>query len=141
VDGFTEHLSKPIRKAELLAALARHCALPASPPEDDDASLVRAIRARAPKYLASRMSDLALIPNALAEQDFNRIRIIGHNMTGSGSSFGFPAISMVGQRLEQAASAHDEVGVRAVYVEAQRTVELALNKLTADPVSQASQAS
>jgi HPt (histidine-containing phosphotransfer) domain-containing protein len=44
------------------------------------------------------------IAAALARGDFDTIRSIGHNMKGTGGSFGLPQISRLGADLEQAAN-------------------------------------
>ena len=45
--------------------------------------------------------------------DFDAIRIIGHNMKGSGSGYGLDAITDIGDRLEQTAiqGAWDEIRI------------------------------
>ncbi len=140
--GFTEFLSKPIRKAELLAAMAKHCSSERSQAmqtqvAQDQAALSNAIQARVPKYLAGRVADLQKILTALAAQDFDEIKFIGHNMKGSGSSFGFPEITAAGQALENAAGQRDNSGVRLAYEEAQRALENAFRQSTVSQTANA----
>jgi len=125
-NGFTEFLSKPIRKAALLAAMAKQCAQEKSPPLSDETALRRAIQTRVPRYLASRAADLQEIQTALAADDFDKICRIGHNMKGSGSSFGFPAISAAGHAIEEAANLRDRDRIHLAYIDAKQALETAL---------------
>ena len=61
----------------------------------------------ASQYLVNRLREIDKIGSALARGDFDTIRIIGHNMQGSGGSFGFDYVSVVGGDLERAASVAD----------------------------------
>jgi HPt (histidine-containing phosphotransfer) domain-containing protein len=62
-------------------------------------------------YLASRARDLERIGAAMERGDFATIRRIGHNMQGSGGSFGFDELSAVGGELARAASAASRAGI------------------------------
>jgi len=63
------------------------------------------IRDILPMFIASRWQDVASLQDAMAHEDPSLVCKIGHQLKGSGSSFGFPMISTIGKRLEQAASA------------------------------------
>ncbi|MFK8051694.1 MAG: hypothetical protein AB8F65_01880 [Woeseiaceae bacterium] len=54
-------------------------------------------------YLGRRVSDVHLMKEALADCDFERIRVTGHNMFGSGEAYGLKPISDFGRAIEQAA--------------------------------------
>jgi hypothetical protein len=56
-----------------------------------------------PDYLDSKRKDAALIHDFIRKEDFESIRIIGHNMKGTGGGYGFEAISVMGTELESAA--------------------------------------
>ena len=56
-----------------------------------------------PICLQSRRDDVEPLSKALEEGDFETIRLLGHNMKGSGGGYGFDAITDIGQSLEQAA--------------------------------------
>jgi hypothetical protein len=47
------------------------------------------VRALIPDYLKGRTQDIQQLAEALENSDFERIRVIGHNLKGSGSSYGF----------------------------------------------------
>jgi len=56
-----------------------------------------------PVFLDHRWQDVASLQDALAHEDSSLIRTIAHNLKGAGRSFGFDAVSLIGERLEKAA--------------------------------------
>jgi CheY-like chemotaxis protein len=60
------------------------------------------------KFLERRLLELDTLQTALAASDHQEIRRIGHNLKGVGTSFGFPELSELGARLENAARVGDE---------------------------------
>lgn len=56
-----------------------------------------------PLFLDHRWQDVASLQDALAHEDSSLVRAIAHNLKGAGRSFGFNAVSRIGERLEQAA--------------------------------------
>ena len=105
--GCTAHLTKPIRKEDLLRAI-RECA------GAEGTSGTDSLAAILPGYLARRRADVAAIGAALETGDFAAIRTIGHNMKGSGAGYGLEEISAIGARLEEAADAADSERAAAV---------------------------
>lgn len=71
-----------------------------------------------PVFLANRQKDLQTIRQALAEQDYSTIRMLGHRMKGDGGGYGFNRITDIGGMLELAASRRDQPAVE------QHTAEL-----------------
>ncbi|ANA40652.1 Hpt domain-containing protein [Geobacter anodireducens] len=57
-----------------------------------------------PVFIAHRWQDVASLQDALAHEDSSLIRKIAHNLKGAGSSFGFDAVSAIGERMERAAT-------------------------------------
>jgi len=109
--GCTAHLTKPIRKATLLAAIEEHTM-----------GLVRVVASLAqlvPGFLEGRRRDIDAIAAALERSDYNNVRILGHNMKGSGAGYGFNRITEIGASLEQAAGRRVPEEIRA------RSAELA----------------
>jgi len=112
--GFTMHLAKPIRKATLIEAIARHAQAgtqvatgPApSVMIDEDLSAIL------PRYLSNIRRNPAAAAAALARGDFDTIRSLGHNMKGTGTSFGLPQITQLGGELELAAKNQDSDAIR-----------------------------
>jgi len=66
-----------------------------------------------PEYLEKRLRDCAEIEDLLASGGMEHIQIMGHRMKGSGGSFGFDEISVIGEDLESAAQDTDAEGVRS----------------------------
>jgi HPt (histidine-containing phosphotransfer) domain-containing protein len=64
-----------------------------------------------PEFLDNRKRDCLLINSLLAELSFSEIRTLGHRMKGAGGSFGFDAISEIGEVIEEAALAADAVTI------------------------------
>ena len=105
--GCTTHLTKPIQKAPLLRAIEEHTT-----------GVVRVdagLAALVPGFLENRRTDLAAIASALAREDYENVRVLGHNMKGSGAGYGFKRITELGASLEQAAGrcASEEIRARA----------------------------
>ena len=93
--GCTVHLTKPIRKATLIGAIEEHTL-----------GLVRvgsSLAGLIPGYLEGRRRDVATIAAALEGSDYDNVRVLGHNMKGSGAGYGFSRITQIGANLEQAA--------------------------------------
>jgi signal transduction histidine kinase/ActR/RegA family two-component response regulator len=104
--GCTEHLTKPIRKATLLAAISRHMGLKIriTPPEGIG-DLVQG-------YLVSVRSDLDKMLAGIAAQDCKVAARLGHQMKGTGQGYGFKEITRYGAAIESAAIAGDEEQIR-----------------------------
>ena len=121
--GCDGHLSKPVSRRALLEALEHHLAVqPAAPTEPPppqrapDAETVplapvlaeepheeEGIEALAEGYLARRTADVTSLRALLDKGDLSTIERRGHNMKGSGATYGFPEISRIGERIEAAA--------------------------------------
>lgn len=119
--GCTGFLTKPITKSQLFEALQRYEVPPSEAPaqaEDSGLSLdlaariSREIQRQRPQFLAYRRQDVEFIRQAVAAQDYDAIRTIGHRMKGLSGSYGFPEIGAVGQRLEQAARSGDLAAIQ-----------------------------
>ena len=65
-----------------------------------------------PTFLANRQKDLLTLRTALAEKDFETIRMLGHRMRGDGGGYGFNAISAIGEVMEMAAARRDEPAIQ-----------------------------
>ncbi len=74
------------------------------------------------KYLDNRKDDIARLTRALADADFDTIKITGHNLYGSGATYGLDDISNFGASIESAAIARDSgqierlIGEMTVYL-------------------------
>jgi HPt (histidine-containing phosphotransfer) domain-containing protein len=65
-----------------------------------------------PGFLENRHKDIKTMGEALAQGDFDAIRLLGHSMKGAGGSYGFDAITDIGKSLEQAAKDKDAEGIQ-----------------------------
>lgn len=65
-------------------------------------------KALIPIFLASRQDDIAALRAALAENDYEKLRKIGHALRGVGSSYGFDFISEIGSNIKRAALDEDD---------------------------------
>jgi signal transduction histidine kinase/DNA-binding NarL/FixJ family response regulator len=110
--GFNAHLTKPIAKLTLMDAIQRyalpcdrpnHAALPAAAP----IAIEPSVAAMAPRYLKNVEKSLQELHVAETAGDCATIQRIGHNLHGTGGSFGFPRITEFGAAMEQAAKDRD----------------------------------
>jgi PAS domain S-box-containing protein len=133
--GCTSHLSKPISKAgllraveELLASAAASAPAPAPPPVTANetpapapqvvqvavpalVAVPEGLEALAPRYLSARRKELPEIVALLAASDFEQICSRGHNMKGTGRSYGFPDLTEIGASLERSAKHRDKEAI------------------------------
>lgn len=61
-----------------------------------------------PGFLDNRRADVGAIRRALADGDFEKVRILGHSMKGAGGGYGFDGISEIGAALEAAGTDCDD---------------------------------
>lgn len=84
-----------------------------TPPEDKIVVYVDAgLEDLIPGYLDNRQRDIQVLQDALAQGDYETIRIVGHGMKGSGGGYGFDTITEIGDALEQAARARESDAIR-----------------------------
>jgi PAS domain S-box-containing protein len=105
--GCTGHLTKPIRKATLLEAIARHVdqKIRITPPQG--------IEALVPNYLANVRRDILSILATGTSKDWTVAQRLGHQLKGSGEGYGFAEITRTGAAIEQAAAAANEDEIRS----------------------------
>jgi two-component system sensor histidine kinase/response regulator len=125
--GMDDYVSKPIRAAELFAAmeaaLGSAARRPASPPAvsaegvlDFKAALehvggdTRLLRELASVFLAESAQMTGAIRDALAAQDPQRLRRTAHTLKGAAGTFGAHAAFAAAARLEQCGAAGDLAG-------------------------------
>jgi HPt (histidine-containing phosphotransfer) domain-containing protein len=66
-----------------------------------------------PQYFALCRRDLDKLRDAFLQRQFVQVRMLGHNLKGSGGAYGFPELSEIGAAIEAAGKAGDETAVRA----------------------------
>ncbi|MFN7938292.1 MAG: PAS domain S-box protein [Bryobacteraceae bacterium] len=100
--GCDGHLTKPITKACLMDSIRRYAT-----EKKSAAAVPPGVEKLVPLYLQRRRHDLTLLRDALAGNDLEPIRRIGHNWKGTGAGYGLPIITETGAALEDAALRHD----------------------------------
>lgn len=69
------------------------------------------VRPLVPRYLDNRRRELVKLEALLAEGKFPELRVIGHDLRGSGGGYGLPTLSALGGRIEDAALAGDGASI------------------------------
>jgi CheY-like chemotaxis protein/HPt (histidine-containing phosphotransfer) domain-containing protein len=113
--GCTAHLSKPIAKFALLEIIGSYLSQGSAkepPKEKIRKRIPPGLEDLVPGYLERGAEDIQRLMGALAAQDFEALRIAGHNMKGTGLSYGFPEITQTGALMELAARSRDEDELR-----------------------------
>ncbi|MGA2999068.1 PAS domain S-box protein [Bradyrhizobium sp.] len=105
--GFTDFLTKPVRQAVLLQAIREHSNGAIDEGRRTETILLRTLADRIPAYLQKCRRNTNALLGALDQADFKAIEIVGHQMMGSGASYGFQPITDMGAGLEQAAASAD----------------------------------
>jgi CheY-like chemotaxis protein/HPt (histidine-containing phosphotransfer) domain-containing protein len=111
--GCNLHLSKPISKGKLLSTIQEYGAI--GSPHAGEPGLRQSIEIEitpglediVPGYLAARRAELPRLTELLAASSFQQLAFLAHNMKGTGSSYGFPALTKIGAILEQSAKQKD----------------------------------
>ena len=115
--GCTAHLTKPIRKATLLHAIEEHTM--GHVRVRVNSSLAELV----PRFLENRRRDVEAIAAALKHADYENVRILGHNMKGTGAGYGLNRITEIGASLEQAAGRREPEEIRARAAELARYLD------------------
>lgn len=107
--GCTAYLAKPISKPKLQAEIEKQLQQqpPTPAPSRETMHIPPEIQARVPTYLARRRQEVQQLRDLLNEQNFEKIRVLAHNMKGSGSGYGFPELSKLGAEIEKSAKAQE----------------------------------
>jgi hypothetical protein len=112
--GCAAHVAKPVDRTQLLATIQRYASasLPslnigASAKVAATLAVSEQVLALVPQYLASKQKQIEEARRSLSTRDFGPIRRFGHNLKGTGSGYGFPAIEELGRQIERAAAEAD----------------------------------
>ncbi len=101
-------LSKPIQMDTLLVEIEKHLDARGRgrPPRAEG------IEGLIPKYLKDRKQEVHRLIAALERSDYETIRVLGHNLKGSGDPYGFAALTAIGRSLELAAKAESPAEIQ-----------------------------
>jgi|GEM_PF-4381285 len=109
--GGDDYLVKPVRRADLLAAIDDLLNRKAGPPDRErepiHVSVDPEIEDLFEEYLERRRAETHEMETLLAEENFAELKRIGHNIKGTAGAYGMPRIGSVGAELESAASVED----------------------------------
>jgi PAS domain S-box-containing protein len=124
--GCDSHVSKPVKRATLLAAIREATAMErpetSAPGQAGNGSSPAATAAAPgkivvevdadlsdliPDYLVHKRADSTALDAAIERSDFTAIGALGHRMKGDGGSYGFDPISEIGAHLMDAARRRD----------------------------------
>jgi signal transduction histidine kinase/DNA-binding response OmpR family regulator len=106
--GANGHLVKPIRKANLLDAIAAVTQADSLTAARVHVAVTPTVAPLVPNFLANRKKDALAARGAVRRRDFHGLWVLAHTMKGLGASYGFDGISEIGAEMERAALAHDE---------------------------------
>ena len=67
-----------------------------------------------PEFLEDRKVDVESMTAACGQGDYEAIWTLGHDMKGSGSGYGFEAISDLGRSIERSAVEQNSLKIRAL---------------------------
>jgi signal transduction histidine kinase/CheY-like chemotaxis protein len=112
--GFTELVTKPIRKGTLLEALSRYQPVHSSdePTARERVLVEHGMEDVVPRYLDKRRAEIPIYRKALEDGNFEAIKSLGHKMKGTGTGYGFPTLTDLGAALESAAKHGDPAVIR-----------------------------
>ena len=74
-------------------------------------------------YLRSLSQKVQALHTAAAARNFNEVLRHGHQLKGSGRSYGFPEVSDIGTRIEEAGQGHLGTVLESLLVELEREVQ------------------
>ncbi len=69
------------------------------------------VRGLLPGYLARRKEELQALTAHLKAQRYEELKLIGHNLSGSGGAYGLPGLTTLGRAIEAAAVRRDDGGL------------------------------
>jgi CheY-like chemotaxis protein len=137
--GCNGHLSKPISKEKLIAAIESFRYVSSTPQSHQMNTngqrakyvieIPEGFETLSRNYLASRRKEISRLKDLPSGQGLNELRVFGHNMKGTGVSFGFPELTRFGAAIQEAAKACDTIKLADNLHEADEYVEYALATL------------
>jgi len=132
-----DYVTKPVRPQTLLDAVARwgktSVQLPTATPEytsvqhsaaanretSDQIRINEDVADLVPEYLANMKIEIDKISQLLKDGKFDLIARIGHNLKGTGATFGFEKVSELGAQIEEAGKTSDPLRIKTLATEAE----------------------
>jgi HPt (histidine-containing phosphotransfer) domain-containing protein len=112
--GCTAFLTKPIKQEVLLQAIRERATIGVPSSKEEDSWLAEIpvyadhrFASRIPAYLLNCRQNGIAMGNALDRVDFETVKTLAHQMSGSGGMYGFQAITDIGAALERTAECVD----------------------------------
>ncbi len=88
--------------------------------DSDSNPVLRELRGAYCRSLAAKLTQLS---EALTDRNLAIMNRLGHQMKGSGRSYGFPDVSELGARIEEAAGDRRVVALEAMLLELQDLIQ------------------
>lgn len=101
--GCNAHLTKPVKKIDLIKLINKYTEVNYRNQNKITVYINPELKELIPGFLENRRIEIKSILDSLIRNDFEAIRITGHNMQGIGGGYGFHGITDIGVSLEQAA--------------------------------------
>ena len=127
--GCNAHISKPVSKQVLLNAIRTHLPIACGSQAAPDVCIPAGFEEAAQRYLMAKKNDIPRLLSLVRAKDFELLRRVSHDMKGTGTSFGFPDMTRLGQLMECSAKEQDDVGLSVQLLELSRYVAAAAELL------------
>ena len=110
--GCTAYIEKPLRRESLVQAVKRLidpvvAARSEATSGEGKVRVDSVIADLVPEYLSARSDDVQGLRRALEEGDLESIRVLAHNLAGSGEAYGFTRLTELGRALEDVTGSGD----------------------------------
>jgi len=112
--GCDAHLSKPIKKKTLLKAIVEATRDWRDSYEKHMAHVDEELAPLIPRFLQRKRADVQMMCDCLEQQDYERVRVVGHNIKGEGGGYGLDALTEIGSSIEEAARGKDSKQLHAL---------------------------
>ena len=106
--GCNGFLTKPIKMDQLIRAIHEYSRVaPEAIADNSESPAADEVNHLKSRFLRNRQGEVETLQTALAERNFDEIRMIGHRIKGLAGSYDLHAIGLIGSHLEQAAVAQE----------------------------------
>ncbi len=103
--GCDAHVLKPISKMELLNTVRKYAPVQSTreAPPLMELNIPPGLEDAAKRYISSKIQDIPRFMRYLEAGEFEQLRILAHDIKGSGTSYGFPNLTWLAGQVETAA--------------------------------------